>query len=66
MNCDSLWRGDIINAEPLYSAEKNTYDNVKYKLYATGDCNVQGRKYVALPENMQITEEIKKQYNLMM
>lgn len=41
----------------------NNYDN-KYKLYATGDSGLNGRKYIALPENTVITNDIIKKFNL--
>jgi hypothetical protein len=41
----------------------NNYDD-KYKLYATEDSSLNGRKYVALPENMVITNDVIKKFNL--
>lgn len=63
MNCNSLWNGHIINAEPLYSPNNDNADT-KYKLYSTGYADMGGRKYVALPENLIITEQVKRRYNL--
>ena len=38
----------------------------KYKLYATGDCDLSGRKYVALPIETNINDpDIRYKYNLM-
>jgi hypothetical protein len=42
----------------------NNYDD-KYKLYPTENSNLSGRKYVALPENMVITNDVIKKFNLM-
>ena len=41
----------------------NNYDD-KYKLYATGDSGLNGRKYIALHENIVITDDIIKKFNL--
>lgn len=43
--------------------EKTTQDS--YKLYATGDADLNGRKYVALPASKVITSEVKRAYNIM-
>ncbi len=43
--------------------EKSTQDT--YKLHATGDADLNGRKYVALPASMVITPEVKRAYNIM-
>jgi hypothetical protein len=42
----------------------NNYDD-KYKLYATGDSNLSGTKYIALPENMVITNDVINKFNLL-
>ena len=44
-------------------AEKSTQDS--YKLHATGDADLNGRKYVALPASKVITPEVKRAYNIM-
>jgi len=36
-----------------------------YILHATGDADLQGRKYIALPKNTILTSDIKKKYNIM-
>jgi hypothetical protein len=37
----------------------------EYKLYATNNASIaNGRDYVALPQNLVITHEVKKKYNL--
>ena len=60
MNIDKKYGvGWISNIDKL-----NKKSNVK--LYATGDYDISsGRIYVALPENLKITREIKTKYNLM-
>jgi hypothetical protein len=57
MNATCLWNNTIINAH-------ESEDKVNYKLYATGDADMTGRKYVALPANLTITDDVKKQYNI--
>lgn len=58
MNATSLWNHTIMN-EPETSNSKTLYN-----LHSTGYADLSGRKYVALPSNLKITSEIKKQYNL--
>ena len=61
MNYNSTWRGTI-NTEIMDKTTKKT----DYKLHATGDCTLDGRVYIALPENVDSTNwEVKKKYNLM-
>jgi len=36
----------------------------RYRLYATGDADVNGRVYVALPKDTQLTSKIIKKHNL--
>lgn len=38
--------------------------NGEYKLYATGDADLNGRKYVALPANKKVTDEDRRKYNI--
>jgi len=37
----------------------------KYKMYATNQHTHTGRKYIALPTHVQLTDEVKRQYNIM-
>lgn len=38
----------------------------RVKLYATGECTIrQGRIYVALPADQPLTEELKREHNIM-
>ena len=39
--------------------------NTNFILHATGDADLDGRKYIALPSNITIDSDIKKKYNLM-
>ena len=64
MNYSDTWRNCItIDDKPdrKYKDKKVGY----FKSYATGDCDLDGRKYIALPADLKITEEIKKKYNIM-
>ena len=61
MNCSYPWRNCIIEPpKEVKSSSTNTYT-----LHATGDCYLDGRKYISLPAGITITEEIKRKYNLM-
>ena len=58
-----VWRNSLDMGEIIKNEENR--NNTKYKLYATGYADVMnGRKYIVLPEDLKITEEIKKKYNL--
>ena len=57
MNKSYPWKGTIINVNDL--------DSNLYKLVATGDADLSGRKYIALPiETNENDETIRKKYNL--
>ena len=60
-----------LNDDPKYGNnwisninDNNNSDN-KYKLYATGDSDLNGRKYISLPENTVITNDVIKKFNLL-
>ena len=53
-----------INCE-LVQNNKKTDSEKKYKLYATGDADLNGRKYIALPENHKLNETDKIKYNIL-
>ena len=56
MNCTPLWNRSI-------KVEKGV--ETKYSLYPTGDADLNGRKYIALPANIDPTNlEIRRKYNL--
>ena len=60
MNCNYPWTGSI------KFDEKSHNDDTLYELHATGFADIStGRQYIALPANLKITEDIKKQYNLL-
>ena len=61
MNCSYPWSNCII--EPPKEMKSSSTDT--YTLHATGDCDLDGRKYISLPAGITITEEIKRKYNLM-
>ena len=62
LNSTKLWLNTPINVK-----EKNTEKSGQtYKLHSTGDCDLDGRKYIALPSNCNHNDPyIKKKYNLM-
>ncbi len=60
LNKTKIW-----SSKPIEIKEKSV-KNQKYILHATGDCDVNGRKYIALPIDCDHNDsEIKKKYNLM-
>lgn len=63
MNCSNLWRNCItVEDKP---DRRYKYKKVEeFKNYATGDCDLDGRKYIALPADLEITEEVKRKYNI--
>jgi hypothetical protein len=58
MNYSTTWNCCI--SKP----EKSISDS--YVLYPTGEADLNGRKYVALPKECTITSVIKQKYNLML
>lgn len=42
----------------------NENSNTKYRLYALGDCNLSGRKYIALPANQKLSNHDIEKYNI--
>jgi hypothetical protein len=60
MNTNYPWTGSI------KFDEKSHKDDTLYELHATGFADIStGRQYIALPKNLKITPDIKKQYNLL-
>lgn len=49
----------------LHLERANSKPDTKYVLYPTGNCDMNGRNYVALPKDLQITAAVKRQYNLL-
>lgn len=39
--------------------------SMKYKMYATNQHTHFGRKYIALPTHVQLTDQVIRQYNIM-
>lgn len=59
MNLDHKYgSGWISNANSL------TNEKIQYKLYATGDADLSGRKYIALPSNQKLTQADYQKYNI--
>ena len=59
MNYGYPWNGTL--SQPV--SEKNK--SGLYELHATGDADLNGRKYIALPSGTKLTADVKKQYNIM-
>jgi hypothetical protein len=60
MRYNDTWRG------PLHSGgDSSKNKSGLWELHATGDADLNGRKYVALPAGVKITEATKQKYNLM-
>ena len=59
MNYTSTWNHCI-----KFSKSKSKSD-ILYELHPTGECDLNGRKYIALPKNTNINDpNIRKKYNL--
>jgi hypothetical protein len=59
-NQSDLWRGCI-----KYVPEFPRDESKRYVLYATGEASMNGRIYVALPEQLMISNEMKNKYHIM-
>tara|TARA_B100001093_G_C26293955_1_gene786457 strand:+ start:370 stop:594 length:225 start_codon:yes stop_codon:yes gene_type:complete len=57
MNLSSTWRHTL-------SIPNQKSESRLYKLHATGDADLNGRKYISLPADMEITKEVKERYNI--
>ena len=57
MRWNNIWRETL--CIPYQKSE-----NGKYKLHATGYADLNGRKYIPLPADMEITDKVKQMYNL--
>ena len=57
MNHSYPWNGSITNTSFLDKGKN-------YELHATGDADLNGRKYVALPVGTKVDEYIVRKYNL--
>ena len=56
MNSTNLWSNSI--KKPDTYVKKNAWDSEPlYNLHPTGDCDLDGRKYIALPADLKITKE---------
>ena len=62
MNCSYPWTGAI----KLFDDKSYNEQDKPYSLHPTGFADsYNGRQYIALPANLKITPDIKKQYNLL-
>ena len=59
MNLTNTWKNSI---KIHFDASNNS--NTKYKLYPSGEANLNGRKYYAISENIILNDEIIKKNNL--
>ncbi len=59
MNTTYPWNGTL-TCDPNNKSKSGLYE-----YHATGDADLNGRKYIALPKETKITEEVKRKYNLM-
>lgn len=61
MNYDNTWNHCILKDKDLSNKNKEEL----YELHPTGYCDLNGRKYIALPKNINVNDvNIKKKYNL--
>ena len=59
MNCSPTWNHCIT----IHDSFKNT-KNTSFYIYPTGNADLNGRKYVAIPTDVIITAQIKQLYNI--
>ena len=63
LNKTKTWRDCPVDT--TYMA-KGHLSGTSYVLHATGDCDMNGRKYIALPANLNVNDPaVKFKYNLM-
>lgn len=60
MTRSGLWNNKLIIASTTTNDPKT-----KFELYATGEADMNGRTYIAIPVNTNITHELKQKYNLL-
>lgn len=65
MNCSYPWNGFIIDNSQSYFSKASKNPNTSWELHATGDADLNGRKYVKIPVGTKITDQMKKDLNLM-
>ena len=65
MNYSYPWNGSIIDNRQSYFSKFSKDPNTKWELHATGDADLNGRKYVKIPVGAKITDQMKKDLNLM-
>ena len=59
-----IWRNCITIDDKPDRRYKDKKVN-EFKNYATGYCDLDGRKYIALPADLKITKEVKEKYNIL-
>ncbi len=60
MNCSPTWNNCITIHDDTFKKSKSNHFN----LYPTGYADLNGRKYVAIPTDVNITPQIKQLYNI--
>ncbi len=61
MNTTNIWKNSI----HIYQSN-NHNKNQQYELHAVGDCDLNGRKYIALRKGTDTTDpKIREKFNLM-
>mgnify|MGYP001413123784 CR=1 FL=1 len=61
LNTTRVWR-----QTPITIKDETNSNKTKYILHATGECDLNGRTYIALPASVNINNpDIKKKYNIM-
>ena len=61
LNKNDVWSRTPITIKEETNSNKTKTNKTKYILYATGECDLDGRTYIALPTNVNINDpEIKK------
>ena len=50
-----------------YTKEYPKTEHMRYVLYPTGECDLNGRKYIAIPEHVNIaySTQLKKHYHIL-
>ena len=65
MNWSYPWNGSIIDNSQSYFSKASRDSNTRWELHATGDADLNGRKYVKIPAGTKITDQMKKDLNLL-
>ena len=61
MRNEKEWKNCML----IYKNNRDNKDDTNYNLHATGDADMNGRIYVAIPKSKKLTPETKKKYNIL-